>query len=242
MFRTLFVSFIVAISLTGTARAQDANEPSDADLMYKAVKQWRGDSAESKVVDRVMADSKRESEQNGRAYKKKIASMFWRDPFSDSPKKLIPVRPEDREAMAEQGDSPKVYKELVKARAEAAMARAEAAKARADVARAEAVAARAEAMAARQACSEVNGGRGSSAPSADYSSPRPHASGQARHLTDRADRADALNRLVSRRDARRAEAAQAAAAPAPEPAAAPPVSSDPRGIIVIPITATIPKR
>jgi hypothetical protein len=241
MFRTLFVSFIVAISMTATARAQDANEPSDADLMYKAVKQWRGDSAESHLVDRVMADSKRESEQNGRAYKKKIASMFWRDPFSDSPKKLIPVRPEDREAMAGQGDSPKVYKELVKAKAEAAMARAEAAKARADVARAEAVAARAEALAARQACSEVNGGRSSSVAAPDYSAPRPHASGQARHLTDRADRADALNRLVSRRDARR-EAAQAAPAPAPEPAAAPPVSSDPRGIIVIPITATIPKR
>ena len=85
--------------------------------------------------------------------------MFWRDPFSDSPRKLIPVRPEDREVTASQGSSPKVLKELVQARAEAAMARADAAKARADLARAEAVAARTEAIAARRACSGMSGSR-----------------------------------------------------------------------------------
>jgi hypothetical protein len=236
MSRSLLLTFIFAVGLTTTARAQEDNAQSDGDLMFKAVSQWRGDSTDSRVVDRVIADSKRESEQNQRAYKKKIASMFWRDPFSDQPRKLIPVRPEDREVTASQGNSPKVLKELVQARADAAMARAEAAKARADLARAEAVAARAEAMAARRACSEVSG-----APMSEYRGPR---SNQARHVADRAEREQALNRLVSRRETRRADAA-AAAAPeppaAPAPAPAPPVSTDPRGIIVIPITATIPK-
>jgi len=236
MFRSLLISFIVAVGLTTTARAaEQAEAPSDADLMYKAVSQWRGDSAESKVVDRVMADSHRESEQNTRAYKKKIAKMFWRDPFSDSPRKLIPVRPEDRETMAQGGgDSPKALKELVSARADAAMARAEAAKARADLARAEAVAARAEALAARQACSEVN--RPASV-AAEYRAPRPRTSNQARHIADRADREQALKNLVSRRPD-----ATPPPAPAPAPAADPPISSDPRGIIVIPITATIPSK
>lgn len=237
MFRSPIIALVFTISLTATARAQEDDAPSEADLMYKAVRQWRGDSAESKVVDRVMADSQRESEQNRRAYKKKIASMFWRDPFSDQPRKLIPVRPEDRETMASQGgDSPKVLKELVAARADAAMARAEAAKYRADLARAEAVAARAEAIAARQACSEVN--RGGAV--AQYRAPRLRASSQARHVSDRSDRE--FNSLVSRRESRRPDAAApVAAAPAPEPVAAQPVSTDPRGIIVIPITATIPK-
>jgi hypothetical protein len=234
MSRSLLFTFIFAVGLTTTARAQE-DAPSEGDLMYKAVRQWRGDSAESHVVDRVLADSKKESEQNQRAYKKKIASMFWRDPFSDQPRKLIPVRPEDREVTASQGNSPKVLKELVQARAEAAMARAEAAKARADLARAEAVAARTEAMAARRACSEMSG-----APMSEYRAPR---GSQARHVTDRSDREQALNRLVSRRDSRRAEAAAPEpAAPPPAPAAPPPVSTDPRGIIVIPITATIPSK
>jgi hypothetical protein len=235
MSRSLLFTFIFAVGMTTTARAQEADAQSEGDLMYKAVSQWRGDSAQSHVVDRVLADSKRESEQNQRAYKKKLASMFWRDPFSDQPRKLIPVRPEDREVTASQGSSPKVLKELVQARAEAAVARAEAAKARADLARAEAVAARAEAMAARRACNEVTGG-----PMSEYRAPR---GSQARHVTDRADREQALNRLVSRRDSRHVEAA-AAPEPTPPPAvpAAPPVSSDPRGIIVIPITASIPSK
>jgi hypothetical protein len=236
MFRSPLIALVFTIGLTATARAQEDDAPSETDLMYKAVRQWRGDSAESKVVDRVMADSQRETEQNRRAYKKKIASMFWRDPFSDQPRKLIPVRPEDRETMASQGgDSPKVLKELVAARADAAMARAEAAKYRADLARAEAVAARAEAIAARQACSEVTRG----AAVAQYHAPRLHVSSQARHVSDRSDRE--FNSLVSRRESRRPDAAPAAAQPAPEPVAAQPVSTDPRGIIIIPITATIPK-
>jgi hypothetical protein len=216
MSRSLLFTFIFTVGLTTTARAQEDNAQSEGDLMYKAVSQWRGDSAESHVVDRVLADSKRESEQNQRAYKKKIASMFWRDPFSDQPRKLIPVRPEDREVTASQGNSPRVLKELVQARAEA--------------------------VAARRACSEMSG-----APMSEYRAPR---GSQARHVTDRSDREQALNRLVSRRDSRRAEAAaqEPAPAPAPAPASAPapvaaaPVSSDPRGIIVIPITATIPSK
>jgi hypothetical protein len=141
--------------------------------------------------------------------------------------------------MASQGDSPKVLKELVSARADAAMARAEAAKARADLARAEAVAARAEAIAARQACSEVNrGGSGGGSTSAEYRAPRPRVSNQGRNISDRPDREQALKRLVSRRDTRSTDAPPPAP---PAPAPAPPVSTDPRGIIVIPITATIPK-
>ena len=121
-------------------------ERTDADLMYEAMIRWNGEPAGSAAIERLLEQSKKESTRTKKATVEKVRKMFWKDPFSDHPTKLIPVRQEDRELLAsfdrkghrrgaagatrESRDS-----ELARLRAEIEAARAEAETVRAENAR-----------------------------------------------------------------------------------------------------------
>jgi len=72
-----------------SAAANATSEPegkTDADLMYDAVRQWRGgETADSATIDRVLARSKKEADRTRREVREKVKQMFWKDPFSDQP-------------------------------------------------------------------------------------------------------------------------------------------------------------
>jgi hypothetical protein len=200
----------------------DSTSVSDVDLMYSAVRQWRGASPDEARIDRVLAKSKRESDHKRRILNKRLASLVWRDPFSDDPDRPIPVRREDREMLAARMDrmdgiemSPENAAAML-ARAEAALARARALRAKAEAVRAQAFAARAEARAAARACVDP-------AAFAGRAGKPSRAARSARAMVDHAP------------------PASSAAIPATTtPAAA--RSADPRGIIVVPIESPVPIR
>ncbi len=117
-------------------------ERTDADLMYEAMLRWNGEPPGSAAVERLLEQSKKESARSKRATVDKVRSMFWKDPFSDEPAKLVPVRQEDRDLLAvyerrnqrrtdvrptraPQSEVSRLRAELVAARAEAAAVRAE---------------------------------------------------------------------------------------------------------------------
>ena len=75
-------------------------ERTDADLMYEAMIRWNGEPAGSAAIERLLEQSKKESTRTKKATVEKVRKMFWKDPFSDHPTKLIPVRQEDRELLA----------------------------------------------------------------------------------------------------------------------------------------------
>lgn len=143
-------------------------ERTDADLMYEAMIRWNGEPAGSAAIERLLEQSKKESTRTKKATVEKVRKMFWKDPFSDHPTKLIPVRQEDRELLAsfdrkgqrrggggatrESRDS-----ELARLRAEIEAARAEAESVRAENAR---LRERAEEMSVdRRECVADNDGR-----------------------------------------------------------------------------------
>ena len=131
--------------LAAASGQPEKEERTDADLMYEAMIRWNGEPPGSAAIDRLLESSKKEAAKTKKATVEKVRKMFWKDPFSDAPGKLIPVRQEDRELLAaydrkgrrgearasrEPRDS-----ELARLRAEIDAARAEAAATRAENAR-----------------------------------------------------------------------------------------------------------
>jgi hypothetical protein len=117
-------------------------EKTDADLMYEAMVRWNGEPAGSAAIDRLLVQSGKDAERAKRATQERIRAMFWRDPFSDDPHRLIPVRQQDRELLASYGQKPRRRgaaaggdSEVSRLRAELAAARADAEAARAEAAR-----------------------------------------------------------------------------------------------------------
>jgi hypothetical protein len=233
-------------------------ERTDADLMYEAMKQWRGEPRGSAAVDRVLAQSKKETGRERKVMEEKIRSMFWKDPFSERPHQLIAVRKEDRDLLgryearhsgsgAESADS-----EVARLRAEVLAARAETARLRAELAHVGQAAGSGESSLVRQnECGRAVVARHEPrhrAPSRyapdrleAWNSPMPsrtRRSAAARPPKTGADRSGEKTSDAAM------EVAAADMADAPPPAASdtslPPAgaqSSDPRGIIVVPLKA-----
>jgi hypothetical protein len=233
----------------------------DADLMYDALKQWRGDTPDSAKIDRLVDQSKKESDRSRRITRERIKALFWKDPFSDDPHRLIPVRREDRDLLApsaegaalryQDSDVPRgrrsrsrsdgLDSDAMRLRVELLAARSEVAEARSEIARLRAELSRAKASLSDGAESpdERLAGAGHVHRQANI--------GHARHLAERSDGVGADTPRPHRRKTlgptvfitTAPTAATEATAPAPgEVAALPPAgaqSSDPRGIIVVPI-------
>jgi hypothetical protein len=140
--------------LSAAANADaEPEDKTDADLMYDALKQWRGgETPDSATIDRVLAQSKKEADRTRREVREKVKQMFWKDPFSDQPQKLLLVRKEDRELVERARIERRGRRvdtsasEVAQLRAELAAARDEAARAKAELAR---VLAKYEALASR---------------------------------------------------------------------------------------------
>jgi hypothetical protein len=232
--------------IAAAAAAEGApEERTDADLMYDALKQqWHGQLPGSATIDKVVAQSKSEADRNRRVTREKVKSLFWKDPFSEQPHRLIPVRREDRDLLA-------AHPTAIAARPRSDRAggdgddRAETARLRAEVAHLKAELARAETD--RTECvAEAGTGEG-------VHVARRHLGGGHAHRV--ADRVEALNSEAPRSERRRASrssvltaavpaaATPAAATPTDTTVALPPPgwrSSDPRGIIVVPIAEPVP--
>ncbi len=236
------------LSQLAAASAEMApEERTDADLMYEAMKQWHGEPRGSAAVDRALAQSKKDIRLDRKQVEEKVRKMFWRDPFSEE---VVPVQKADRDLLrAHAARESRVRDdarddEVSRLRAEVAAARAENSRLRAELARAD----------------EGAGGGATSEAQAECALPSRrlhagnHASGDHSHR-DAGRLVEALNaapahhrRSGSAKSRSRAGTAetpsaspQLAAAPA-ETVTGPPAgwqSSDPRGIIVVPITASI---
>ncbi|HVY40766.1 MAG TPA: hypothetical protein VHM31_22660 [Polyangia bacterium] len=218
-----------------------AEEKTDADLMYEAMRQWRGEPRGSAAVARVLAESQR-VHQERKAAEVKLRSLFFKDPFADDPNLLIPVRKIDRQLLAAYearhdidrstagpGEVARLRGQLAEARADAAAARAEASRLRGELARGSDASDGACAAPASGGRSRVHGSRplaSNDRVSDDWAEPAP----------------------VRRRRHAKPRAVVQAAPPAPPPVAAetvvatPPAgwrSSDPRGIIVVPIETPV---
>jgi hypothetical protein len=217
-------------------------EKTDADLMYEAMRQWRGEPRGSAAVARVLAESQH-AHQERKVAEAKLRTLFFKDPFADDPSLLIPVRKIDRQLLAAYearhdidrstpgpDEVSRLRSQLAQARADAAAAHAEASRLRGELAR---------------------GGEGAGGECVSLSSAgghgrvhgsRPLASND--HVSDWAEPTPV--RRHRRAKPRAAAQTTAAAAPPPVPvetvAATPPAgwqSSDPRGIIVVPIDTPV---
>ena len=124
------------------------NEKTDADLMYEAMREWRGEPRGSAAVARVLAESQR-VHQERKAAEAKLRSLFFKDPFADDPEPADPG-PQDRPAIAGGLRGAPRHRSLdardrkrwhacaaswPQARADAAAARAEASRLRGELAR-----------------------------------------------------------------------------------------------------------
>jgi hypothetical protein len=212
---------MVAVSSSVWAAEADS-APSDSDLMFEALKQWRGESSsDSAAVERLLAAAKRESRMRRESIRDGVAATFWRDPFADDPQALIPVRREDRDLLDNLREASRARAEMVVARAEAAAARADTVAARAEAARAGRAAARADALAARRRAAAAQAGCADPRVRREYDAGRtvdPHA----RREYDAGGTVDPLG--------------------SPARLNRPPTgwtSADSRGILVVPIEASI---
>jgi hypothetical protein len=246
---------MVAVSSSVGWAGEGDSGPSDSDLMFEALKQWRGEpSSDGAAVERLLAAAKRESRQRREAIRHGATSNFFRDPFSDRPNKLIPVRREDRELLDNLREGSRARAEMLLARSEAARARADANAAKAEAARAERQAARAEAQAAeRQAAADQTGcaeARPSEASresrSSDESDDELASAGRMRRIrshrhpargTQTVARAVASNESVSRPAPSEEPTPSTADSPVRPPEGW--TSADSRGILVVPIEASI---
>ncbi|HEY7374893.1 MAG TPA: hypothetical protein VIF57_22215 [Polyangia bacterium] len=119
--------------LAAASGTPEPEERTDADLMYEAMLRWNGEPAESKTIDRVLDQSKRDAAKAKRAMQDKVRHMFWKDPFADDGHKLVPVRQEDRDLLdsyarkqrREPREAREPRDEVSRLRAELAEARAE---------------------------------------------------------------------------------------------------------------------
>jgi hypothetical protein len=122
--------------LAAASGTPEPEEKTDADLMYEAMLRWNGEPADSKTIDRVIDQSKRDAAKAKKVVQEKVRHMFWKDPFADDPHRLIPVRQEDRDLLDEysrktrrEGRQPREARdqrdEVTRLRAELASVRAE---------------------------------------------------------------------------------------------------------------------
>jgi len=129
--------------LAAASGQPEKEEKTDADLMYEAMIRWNGEPPGSAAIERLLDSSKKEAAKTKKATVEKVRRMFWKDPFSDSPGKLIPVRQEDRELL-------EAYDRKGRRRGEMRQARAETRDSELARLRAEIEAARAEAVEAQE--------------------------------------------------------------------------------------------
>jgi len=87
--------------LAAASGTPEPEERTEADLMYEAMLRWNGEPADSKTIDRVLDQSKRDAAKAKRVMVDKVRHMFWKDPFSDDPHRLIPVLQSDRDLLDE---------------------------------------------------------------------------------------------------------------------------------------------
>ena len=119
--------------LSAASGTPEPEERTDADLMYEAMLRWNGEPAESKTIDRVLDQSKRDAAKAKRAMQDKVRHMFWKDPFAD---RVVPVRQEDRDLLdsyaRKQRREARESRETREPRDEVSRLRAELAEARAE--------------------------------------------------------------------------------------------------------------
>jgi hypothetical protein len=223
-------------------------ERTDADLMYEAMKQWHGEPGGSAAVERALAQSKKDIGLDRKQIAEKVRKMLWRDPFSEE---VVPVRKADRDLLSahaareSRAHDDAREDEVSHLRAEVAATRAENARLKAELAR----------LADR---TQDRGRDGSDATETvaqterAVSTRRLHAgSSSGSHSRRDGGELEALNAPSHRRRSGSSktrsqsgtpgEPSAVAAAPA-EAISGPPAgwqSSDPRGILVVPITASI---
>ena len=214
-----------------------AEEKTDADLMYAAMRQWRGEPRGSGAVDKALAQSKADIRHDRKALEERVHEMFWKDPFSSE---VVPVRKHDRDllrdhaARAARARGEAAEEEIDRLRADLANVRAENARLRAELARAE----------------ESFGDGDGSAPSRHVQARRHDGGG---HSHRDSGVMEALNTAPPVHhhhggSSRRTPPVSVPSAPAEPPPAAPEAatapagwrSSDPRGIIVVPIETPVP--
>lgn len=230
------------MSELAAAAAEAPPERSDADLMYEAMRQWRGEPRGTAAVNKVIAESKKEHVER-KQLEAKARTLFFKDPFADDPNELIPVRKVDRMLLANyearhdiehssrsSDEVSRLRDQLAQARADAAAARAEASRLRTELAHAGNDKSEGEcvAMASHPSHVRVHGSHPMMSNDRDPDSieqaPVRHHRRAKPHVTETV-----------------ASAAPAPATPADAPASAPAgwQSSDPRGIIVVPIDAPV---
>jgi hypothetical protein len=219
-------------------------ERTDADLMYEAMKEWHGEPRGSAAVERALAQSKKDIGLDRKQIADKVRKMLWRDPFSNE---VVPVRKADRDLLSAHAARESRVRDDVREddvahlRAEVAATRAENARLRAELARAE---------------DRGGDGTGTSETVAQTEcalpSRRLHAgSSSGSHSRRDGGELEALNAPSHHRRSGSSKARSQPETPSEPPAAAvapaetvtgPPAgwqSSDPRGIIVVPITVSL---
>ena len=217
-------------------------ERTDADLMYEAMRKWHGEPRGSAAVDRALAQSKKDIGLDRKQIADKVRKMFWKDPFSNE---VVPVAKSDRDLLrAHAARESRVQDdaredEVARLRAEVSATRAENARLRSELARVDEGGSSSETVVAQAECAPP--------------SRRLHAGNSSGgHSRRDSGQLEALNAPVhhrrsgsSKTRSQEPEATPAepvvAAAPA-ETVTGPPAgwqSSDPRGIIVVPITASV---
>ncbi len=220
-------------------------EKTDGDLMYAAMRQWRGEPRGSAAVDKALAQSKSDIRHDRKQLEERVRSMFWRDPFSSE---VVPVRKQDRDLLqdhaariartrGEAGDD-----ELARVRADLVAARAENARLRAQLA---------QAQENESAGGDADAQAECVGPSHHLRVGRPDGSGHSHRGGGYLEALNSSPPVHRHRSgaAKRARQPSVPSAPAESPVApaetvtGPPAgwhSSDPRGIIVVPIEAPVP--
>ena len=215
-------------------------ERTDADLMYEAMRQWHGEPRGSAAVDRALAQSKKDIRLDRKQIEEKVRKMFWKDPFSDE---VVPVAKSDRDLLRAHAVRESRVRddaredEVARLRAEVSAARAENARLREQLARADEGGSGSETAVAQTECT--------------VPSRRLHAGNSSGgHSRRDGGQLEALNAPVHHRRSGSSKLRAQPEAPAEPVVAAAPAeavtgppagwqSSDPRGIIVVPITASV---
>jgi hypothetical protein len=214
-------------------------EQTEADLMYAAMRQWRGEPRGSGAVDKALAESKADIRHDRKALEERVHEMFWKDPFSSE---VVPVRKHDRDLLRDhaaraaraRGDA--AEGEIERLRADLATVRAENARLRAELARAE---------------ENLGDNDGSVAPSRHVQARRHEGGGHSHRdvgLMEALNTEPPVHHHHHSGSSHRVAVAAVPDAPAETPPAAPETatapagwhSSDPRGIIVVPIETPVP--
>jgi hypothetical protein len=141
--------------------AKVASEPpSEAELMYEAMKRSGRGGKNDAAIDRAIARAQKDSEKNRKALRMELAARSWKDPFVDEGDRSSVTDSArsgggDDEVLSARAETARARKETARAKAEAAAARREAARIKADAARTEAVA-QADAALARAEAARAN--------------------------------------------------------------------------------------